>query len=154
MNTVKILSENPDVLSKYQDKFQYILVDEYQDTNNSQYLLINLLAQANRNLCVVGDDDQSIYKFRGANIGNILNFEDDYSCLLYTSATDKKIENGYFLTLDFGCVFEGYCSDMTRTVVVGKANDKQKEIYNTVLKAQTTAIDAIKAGMKLSLIHI
>ena len=79
LKTVKILSENPDVLSKYQDKFQYILVDEYQDTNNSQYLLINLLAQANRNLCVVGDDDQSIYKFRGANIGNILNFEDDYS---------------------------------------------------------------------------
>lgn len=79
LNTVKNLSENPDVLSKYQDKFQYILVDEYQDTNNSQYLLINLLAQANRNLCVVGDDDQSIYKFRGANIGNILNFEDDYS---------------------------------------------------------------------------
>ena len=79
LNTVKILSENPDVLSKYQDKFQYILVDEYQDTNNSQYLLINLLAQANRNLCVVGDDDQSIYKFRGANIGNILNFKDDYS---------------------------------------------------------------------------
>ena len=79
LNTVKILSENPDVLSKYQDKFQYILVDEYQDTNNSQYLLINLLAQANRNLCVVGEDDQSIYKFRGANIGNILNFEDDYS---------------------------------------------------------------------------
>ena len=79
LNTVKILSENPDVLSKYQDKFRYIMVDEYQDTNNSQYLLINLLAQANRNLCVVGDDDQSIYKFRGANIGNILNFEDDYS---------------------------------------------------------------------------
>lgn len=79
LNTVKVLSENPDVLSKYQDKFRYILVDEYQDTNNSQYLLINLLAQANRNLCVVGDDDQSIYKFRGANIGNILNFEDDYS---------------------------------------------------------------------------
>lgn len=79
LNTVKILSENPDVLSKYQDKFRYILVDEYQDTNNSQYLLINLLAQTNRNLCVVGDDDQSIYKFRGANIGNILNFEDDYS---------------------------------------------------------------------------
>ncbi len=79
LNTVKILSENPDVLSKYQDKFQYILVDEYQDTNNSQYLLINLLAQANRNLCVVGDDDQSIYKFRGADIRNILDFEKDYS---------------------------------------------------------------------------
>lgn len=78
LNTVKILSENPDVLMKYQDKFQYILVDEYQDTNNSQYLLINLLSQKHKNLCVVGDDDQSIYKFRGANIGNILNFEDDF----------------------------------------------------------------------------
>lgn len=75
---VKILSENPDVLHKYQDKFRYILVDEYQDTNNSQYLLINLLAQTHRNLCVVGDDDQSIYKFRGAKIENILNFEEDY----------------------------------------------------------------------------
>ncbi len=78
LNTVKILSENPDVLMKYQDKFRYILVDEYQDTNNSQYLLINLLSQKHRNLCAVGDDDQSIYKFRGANIGNILNFEDDF----------------------------------------------------------------------------
>lgn len=78
LNTVKILSENPDVLMKYQDKFQYILVDEYQDTNNSQYLLINLLSQKHKNLCVVGDDDQSIYKFRGANIDNILNFEDDF----------------------------------------------------------------------------
>ena len=72
------------------------------------------------------------------------------SAMPHGIATDKKIENGDFLTLDFGCVFEGYCSDMTRTVVVGKENDKQKEIYNTVLKAQTTAIDAIKAGMKCS----
>lgn len=78
LNTVKILSENPDVLMKYQDKFRYILVDEYQDTNNSQYMLINLLSQKHRNLCVVGDDDQSIYKFRGANINNILNFKDDF----------------------------------------------------------------------------
>lgn len=78
LNTVKILSENPDVLMKYQEQFRYILVDEYQDTNNSQYLLINLLSQKYRNLCVVGDDDQSIYKFRGANIKNILNFEEDF----------------------------------------------------------------------------
>lgn len=78
LNTVKVLSENPDVLMKYQNKFRYILVDEYQDTNNSQYLLINLLAQSHKNLCVVGDDDQSIYKFRGANIKNILNFKEDY----------------------------------------------------------------------------
>ncbi|MCD8180343.1 MAG: UvrD-helicase domain-containing protein [Firmicutes bacterium] len=78
INTIKIFTQNPDVLNKYQDKFQYILVDEYQDTNNSQYLLINMLSQKHGNLCVVGDDDQSIYKFRGANINNILNFEDDY----------------------------------------------------------------------------
>ena len=78
LNMVKILSENPDVLLKYQNQFRYILVDEYQDTNNSQYLLINLLSQKSGNICVVGDDDQSIYKFRGANIGNILNFEDDF----------------------------------------------------------------------------
>lgn len=78
LNTVKILSMNPDVLQKYQNKFKYILVDEYQDTNNIQYLLISLLAGVNGNICVVGDDDQSIYKFRGANIGNILSFESDY----------------------------------------------------------------------------
>lgn len=78
LNMVKILSSNPDVLTRYREQFRYILVDEYQDTNNSQYMLINLLAQGHRNLCVVGDDDQSIYKFRGANIGNILNFEDDF----------------------------------------------------------------------------
>ena len=78
LNTVKILSENPEVLLRYSDRFRYILVDEYQDTNNSQYLLINLLARGHHNLCVVGDDDQSIYKFRGANINNILNFEDDF----------------------------------------------------------------------------
>ena len=78
LNTVKILSTEEDILSHYQDMFKYILVDEYQDTNNLQYLLISLLSQKSGNICVVGDDDQSIYKFRGANIGNILSFEDDY----------------------------------------------------------------------------
>lgn len=78
MNTVRILTENPDVLNKYQEKFRYILVDEYQDTNNSQYMLINLLARKYQNVCAVGDDDQSIYKFRGANIQNILGFEQDF----------------------------------------------------------------------------
>lgn len=72
------------------------------------------------------------------------------SAMPHGVATDKKIENGEFLTLDFGCVFEGYCSDMTRTVVLGKANSKQKEIYDIVLKAQTTAIESIKAGVKCS----
>ena len=76
--TVKIFTEYPDVLARYQERFQYIMVDEYQDTDNSQYLLINLLGENHHNVAVVGDDDQSIYAFRGANIENILSFEDDY----------------------------------------------------------------------------
>ena len=72
---VDLFQTNPDVLEYYQDRFQYIMVDEYQDTNTVQFLLVSLLAKKYRNLCVVGDDDQSIYKFRGANIYNILNFE-------------------------------------------------------------------------------
>ena len=72
---VDLFQTNPDVLEHNQDRFQYIMVDEYQDTNTVQFLLVSLLAKKYRNLCVVGDDDQSIYKFRGANIYNILNFE-------------------------------------------------------------------------------
>ena len=72
---VQVLAENPEVLKTYQERFRYIMVDEYQDTNNCQYILISLLAEKHKNICVVGDDDQSIYKFRGANIQNILNFE-------------------------------------------------------------------------------
>ena len=74
-HTIKIFKENEDVLEYYQNKFKYILVDEYQDTNKSQDMLINLLARESKNICVVGDDQQSIYKFRGADITNILNFE-------------------------------------------------------------------------------
>lgn len=76
--TVKLFQQFPDVLDHYQNRFKYIMVDEYQDTNNSQFLLVSLLAQRNSNICVVGDDDQSIYKFRGATIENILNFENQY----------------------------------------------------------------------------
>jgi DNA helicase-2/ATP-dependent DNA helicase PcrA len=72
------LKLHPDVLNKYQHKFKYLMVDEYQDTNFSQYLIVKKLAAVNENLCVVGDDAQSIYAFRGANIQNILNFEKDY----------------------------------------------------------------------------
>ncbi|MBQ7975203.1 MAG: UvrD-helicase domain-containing protein, partial [Clostridia bacterium] len=78
VKTIQLLSENKDIREKYQEKFQYIMVDEYQDTNNAQYMLISLLAGKYRNLCVVGDDDQSIYKFRGANIRNILDFEVEF----------------------------------------------------------------------------
>lgn len=76
--TVKLFSEHKDVLAFYQDKFKQILVDEYQDTNGAQYILAKVLAGKYKNLCVVGDDDQSIYSFRGADISNILNFEKDY----------------------------------------------------------------------------
>ena len=76
--TIKILSENPDVLQYYSDKFRYILVDEYQDTNKSQFTLVTMLASRYGNITVVGDNDQSIYKFRGADISNILNFEKDF----------------------------------------------------------------------------
>lgn len=72
------------------------------------------------------------------------------SAMPHGVATDKKIEEGDFLTLDFGCVFEGYCSDMTRTIVIGKASERQKEIYNTVLNAQTSAIDVIHEGIPCS----
>jgi len=88
--TVELFQNNPDALQRYQQKFKYIMVDEYQDTNYCQYMLINLLAKSHRNLCVVGDDDQSIYSWRGADIGNILNFEKDFP-----DAKVIKLEQNY-----------------------------------------------------------
>ncbi len=88
--TVELFQFHPDVLEGYQERFLYIMVDEYQDTNNIQFILIRQLAGKYRNLCVVGDDDQSIYKFRGANIYNILNFEDEYP-----EAKVIKLEQNY-----------------------------------------------------------
>ncbi|WP_312765866.1 UvrD-helicase domain-containing protein [Epilithonimonas sp.] len=78
LKTNELLTRFPEVLAKYQDRFRYILVDEYQDTNHSQYLIVKALASKFENICVVGDDAQSIYSFRGANIHNILNFKKDY----------------------------------------------------------------------------
>ena len=78
LKTNELLTRFPDVLMKYQDRFRYILVDEYQDTNHSQYLIVRALSDRFQNICVVGDDAQSIYAFRGANINNILNFQKDY----------------------------------------------------------------------------
>ena len=78
LRTNEVLTRFPEVLAKYQDRFKYILVDEYQDTNHSQYLIVRALADRFQNICVVGDDSQSIYAFRGANIQNILNFQRDY----------------------------------------------------------------------------
>lgn len=87
---VELFEHNPDVLELYQDRFRYIMVDEYQDTNHIQFLMVKQLASKYRNLCVVGDDDQSIYKFRGANITNILNFEKEYP-----DAKVVKLEQNY-----------------------------------------------------------
>jgi DNA helicase-2/ATP-dependent DNA helicase PcrA len=78
LEPIRLFRANPDVLKQYQDRFRYMLVDEYQDTNVAQYLWLRLLAQGNRNLCVVGDDDQSIYGWRGAEVDNILRFEEDF----------------------------------------------------------------------------
>jgi len=78
LKTNELLNKYPEVLAKYQDRFRYILVDEYQDTNHSQYLIVKALSDRYQNICVVGDDSQSIYSFRGANINNILNFQKDY----------------------------------------------------------------------------
>ena len=78
-NTVELLRNNRDILDYYGNKFKYVMVDEYQDTNHAQYVLVSLLASVNGNICVVGDDDQSIYRFRGATIENILSFEDQYA---------------------------------------------------------------------------
>lgn len=78
MLTVRLFEKNPNVLDAYRSLFRHVLIDEYQDTNHAQYRLVRLLTGSHRNLCVVGDDDQSIYKFRGADISNILNFEKDY----------------------------------------------------------------------------
>ncbi len=89
-HTVTLLQREPEVLDYYQHKFRYVLVDEYQDTNHLQYLLTSLLAGGYQNLCVVGDDDQSIYRFRGANIENILNFEEQYP-----TARTIRLEQNY-----------------------------------------------------------
>jgi len=88
--TIFLFETNPEVLAEYQERFKYIMVDEYQDTNHTQFILVKMLATKYRNLCVVGDDDQSIYKFRGANIYNILNFESEYP-----DAKVVKLEQNY-----------------------------------------------------------
>lgn len=114
--TVRLLQSYPEVLDYYQKKFRYILVDEYQDTNKVQYKLISLLAARHQNLCVVGDDDQSIYRFRGATIENILSFESQYP-----SAVSIRLEQNYRST--------GTILDAANAVIAKNATRKGKTLW-------------------------
>lgn len=116
MFTVKLLKEHEDIRSYYERKFRYILVDEYQDTNRAQYELVNLLAENHRNLCVVGDDDQCIYKWRGADIRNILNFEEDYPDVKII-----KLEQNYRSTKKI--------LDAANSVIMNNENRKDKRLW-------------------------
>ncbi len=136
-NTVKLFEDCPEVLEKYQNKFKYIMVDEYQDTNHAQYVLVNLLARKNSNICVVGDDDQSIYRFRGATIENILNFEDDYP-----GATVIRLEQNYRSTQNILSAANAVISNNTARKGKNLWTDKgvgDKILINTVNDEQAEA---------------
>lgn len=128
--TYILLAQFPDVLHKYQHKFKYLLVDEFQDTNYAQYLIIKKLAALNENICVVGDDAQSIYAFRGANIQNILNFEKDYSDL-----KTFKLEQNYRSTKNI--------VDAANSVIVNNRNQLKKDIWT--INEQGNKIKLLKA---------
>ncbi|MGC8666670.1 MAG: DNA helicase PcrA [Chthonomonadales bacterium] len=113
---VRLFQQRPDILQRYQERFRYILVDEYQDVNYAQYLLLTLLAAKHRNLCVVGDDDQSIYMFRGADVGLILQFERDYP-----DARVVKLEQNYRST--------GTILDAAHAVVSRNQSRKDKRLW-------------------------
>ena len=114
--TVELLDSCPEVLDYYSERFQYIMVDEYQDTNTAQFKLISLLASRFRNLCVVGDDDQSIYKFRGANVKNILNFES-----VFPEAVVIKLEQNYRSTQNI--------LDAANAVIKNNSERKAKSLW-------------------------
>jgi len=112
-----LLKEHPEVLNKYQQKFKYLMVDEYQDTNFSQYTIVKRLAAAYENICVVGDDAQSIYAFRGANIQNILNFERDYPDLKV-----YKLEQNYRSTQNI--------VEVANSIIANNKNQLEKNVFS------------------------
>jgi len=116
LKTNELLNNFPEVLAKYQEKFKYILVDEYQDTNNSQYLIVKSLADKYQNICVVGDDAQSIYSFRGANINNIINFRKDYD-----DVEVYRLEQNYRSTK--------YIVNAANSVIDNNKNKIHKEVW-------------------------
>ena len=115
-NTVKLLQENEDILELYQRQFKYVMVDEYQDTSHAQYVLVSLLAGGYENICVVGDDDQSIYRFRGATIENILSFESQYK-----NAEVIRLEQNYRSTQNI--------LDAANSVIANNRNRKGKNLW-------------------------
>lgn len=118
-NTVKLLQENDEVRELYQSQFKYVMVDEYQDTNHAQYVLTSLLADKYKNICVVGDDDQSIYRFRGATIENILSFE-----MHYKGAQVIRLEENYRSTQNI--------LDAANAVIANNKNRKGKTLYTNL----------------------
>ena len=118
MRTVELFEKHPQVLEYYQERFRYILVDEYQDTNTAQFRLVSLLAEKYRNLCVVGDDDQSIYRFRGANIRNILGFEN-----VFPDATVIRLEQNYRST--------GRILEAANHVIANNTARKEKTLWTS-----------------------
>ncbi len=126
-HTVTLLKRCPEVREYYQDKFRYVLVDEYQDTNHMQYLLTSLLTGGRKNLCVVGDDDQSIYRFRGANIENILNFEQQYP-----AARTIRLEQNYRSTQNI--------LDAANAVIKNNAGRKGKTLWTDNGAGETVTV--------------
>lgn len=116
VNTVELFKKEPSVLERFQDRFRYISVDEYQDTNTAQFVFVSLIAKKYKNICVVGDDDQSIYKFRGANIGNILNFED-----VFKGARVIRLEQNYRSTKTI--------LNAANAVIKNNKNRKEKSLW-------------------------
>ena len=116
MRTLELFAQHPPVLESYRDRFRYVMVDEYQDTNYAQYMLVRLLTAQSRNLCVVGDDDQSIYAWRGADIRNILDFEKDYP-----DATVIRLEQNYRSTANI--------LDAANQVIAHNEGRKEKKLW-------------------------
>ncbi len=135
MMTVKIFQLYPEILEKYQDRFRYISIDEYQDTNYSQYVLIQLLAQKYRNLCVVGDDWQSIYAFRGADFRNILNFERDWP--------DAKV-----ITLEENYRSTQNILDAAHEIIVKNKHRKEKRLWTKNPRGSPLAVVCVENEKK------
>ncbi len=147
LETVRLFREHPEVLDRYQETWRYLHVDEYQDTNHTQYLLISLLAQKYRNLCVIGDPDQSIYAFRGADIRNILEFEHEYP-----DAMRIKLEQNYRSTQVILSAANGVISanpNRPEKEMWSQRKEGPKVLVHELRDERTEAQEAVKAALEL-----